>query len=226
MDNHYHLLIETLDPTLSLGMRQLNGVYTQSFNRTHDRVGHIFQGRYKSILVEKGPHLLELCRYIVLNPVKAGLLKHPEQWKWSSYRATAGQSKPADFLTTGWILRQFSRQKAEAESRYVDFVIDGMTMKFESPWQQLKGHIFGSSRFVAKMQEQLGEKKEIGEIPRAQRYPGRPPLRELFREVNSKQERNTIITTAHRDYGYTMKQIAETLDVHYATVSRAVSRPE
>ncbi len=75
MDNHYHLLIETLDPNLSLGMRQLNGVYTQGFNRAHNRVGHVFQGRYKAILVEKDEHLLELCRYIVLNPMRAGVIK-------------------------------------------------------------------------------------------------------------------------------------------------------
>ena len=78
LDNHYHLLIETPDPNLSLGMRQLNGVYTQTFNRTHDRVGHVFQGRYKAILVEKESHLLELCRYVVLNPVRAKMVSKPD----------------------------------------------------------------------------------------------------------------------------------------------------
>ena len=106
MGNHYHLMLETPDPNLSLGMRQLNGVYTQTFNRRHKRVGHIFQGRYKSILVEKGPHLLELCRYIVLNPVKAGMVKRPEHWLWSSYKATAGMSKADGFLSMDWILKQ------------------------------------------------------------------------------------------------------------------------
>ena len=89
MDNHYHILVETPDPNLSLGMRQLNGVYTQGFNRRHNRVGHVFQGRYKSILVEKNEHLLELCRYIVLNPVRAGLVSNPGKGDWSSYRSTA-----------------------------------------------------------------------------------------------------------------------------------------
>ena len=74
MDNHYHLLLETPDPNLSLGMRMLNGVYTQTFNRDHQRVGHVFQGRYKAVLVEKDAHLVELCRYIVLNPVAAGMV--------------------------------------------------------------------------------------------------------------------------------------------------------
>ena len=79
MDNYYHALIETPDPNLSLGMRQLNGVYTQSFNRRQSRVGHVFQGRYKSILVQKDEHLLELCRYIVLNPVRAGMVNQPKE---------------------------------------------------------------------------------------------------------------------------------------------------
>jgi REP element-mobilizing transposase RayT len=83
MMNHYHLLIETVDPTLSRGMRQLNGVYTQAFNRRHERVGHLFQGRYKAILVEKETYLLELSRYIVLNPVRAKMVKKPEEWEWS-----------------------------------------------------------------------------------------------------------------------------------------------
>jgi putative transposase len=90
MSNHYHLVIETPDGNLSKGMRQLNGVYTQSFNRKHRRVGHIFQGRYKAILIDKESHLLEVCRYVVLNPARARLVSDPEAWQWSSYRSTAG----------------------------------------------------------------------------------------------------------------------------------------
>jgi putative transposase len=75
MDNHYHLLIETPEGNLSRGMRQLNGVYTQTYNRSHCRVGHVFQGRYKAILVEKESYLLELARCIVLNPVRAGMVR-------------------------------------------------------------------------------------------------------------------------------------------------------
>ena len=91
MDNHYHLLIETPDGNLAIGMRQLNGVYTQLFNKLHGRTGHLFQGRYKSILIQKDSHLLEVCRYVVLNPVRAKMVEAPEAWKWSSYRATAGR---------------------------------------------------------------------------------------------------------------------------------------
>jgi putative transposase len=88
MTNHYHLLVETPDGNLSQGMRQLNGVYTQRFNRQHQRVGHVFQGRYKAIIVEKETYLLELARYIVLNPVRARMVYSARDWPWSSYRAT------------------------------------------------------------------------------------------------------------------------------------------
>jgi len=82
MTNHYHLLVETPDSNLSKGMRYLNGVYTQRFNRKHSRVGHVFQGRYKAILVEKDAYLQELSRYIILNPVRAGMVESAEQWEW------------------------------------------------------------------------------------------------------------------------------------------------
>ena len=98
MTNHYHLLIETPDANLSAGMRQLNGLYTQRFNRRHARVGHVFQGRYKAILVQKETYLLELARYIVLNPVRARMVRAPKDWSWSSYRATAALASPPPWL--------------------------------------------------------------------------------------------------------------------------------
>lgn len=94
MNNHYHLVIETPDANLSKGMRQLNGVYTQRFNQKHQRAGHLFQGRFKALLIQKEPYLLEVCRYVVLNPVRAGAVKRSEEWAWSSYRGTAGIEEP------------------------------------------------------------------------------------------------------------------------------------
>ena len=92
MSNHYHLLVETLRPTLSKGMREVNGVYTQGFNVRHGRVGHVLQGRYKSVLVEKDTHLVELSRYVVLNPVRAGMTETAGDWPWSGYRAVMGKA--------------------------------------------------------------------------------------------------------------------------------------
>src|SRR5882724_1159736 len=99
MNNHYHLVIETPDGNLSKGMRQLNGVYTQSFNRRHRRVGHLFQGRFKAILVERESHLLELCRYIVFNPARIKSSAKASTWAWSSYRATGGLASIPRCLT-------------------------------------------------------------------------------------------------------------------------------
>jgi putative transposase len=96
MSNHCHLLVETPEANLSLGMRHLNGVYTQRFNQSHRRDGHVFQGRYKAILVQKDAYLLELSRYIVLNPVRAGMVRSAKDWRWSHYRATAGLTPVAD----------------------------------------------------------------------------------------------------------------------------------
>jgi REP element-mobilizing transposase RayT len=123
LDNHYHAIIETPDPNLSLGMRQLNGVYTQAFNRCHQRVGHVFQGRYKVILVEKDSHLLELCRYVVLNPVRAGMVTKPDEWKWSSYKSTAYVGKVPEYLTIDWVLGQFVDKNYELNFHILQFYI-------------------------------------------------------------------------------------------------------
>jgi REP element-mobilizing transposase RayT len=98
MDNHYHLLLETPEPNLVQGMRRLNGAYAQWFNRRHGFVGHVLQGRYKAILVERDSHLLELARYVVLNPVRANTAREPACYAWSSYRATAGAA-----ACPGWL---------------------------------------------------------------------------------------------------------------------------
>ncbi len=111
MENHYHLLIDTPDGNLSIGMRQLNGIYTQRFNKRHGRVGHLFQGRFKAVLVQKDSHLLEACRYVVLNPVRAERVQRPEEWVWSSYGATGGRMKPHPCLVTDWVLGQFGSKR-------------------------------------------------------------------------------------------------------------------
>ncbi|MDP1558174.1 MAG: transposase [Nitrosomonas sp.] len=119
MDNHYHIVVETVEGNLSKGMRQLNGVYTQYFNRTHNRVGHVFQGRYKAILVEKDSYLLELSRYVVLNPVRAGMVKRVDQWPWSSFSVMIGKSNCPEWLQTDWVLSQFGKKRKKVITDYV-----------------------------------------------------------------------------------------------------------
>jgi len=170
MDNHYHLLIETPDGNLSKGMRQLNGLYTQTYNRTHRRPGHVFQGRYKAILVEKDSYLREIARYIVLNPGRAGMMETARDWPWSSYRATVGLCETPVFLTVDWLLAGFGGGKAVAVKRYEQFVSEGKARP--SPWKQLRSQIcLGSEQFVEKMHRLIDGDQELSEIPLAQRRP-------------------------------------------------------
>ncbi len=226
MDNHYHLLVETPDTNLSLGMRQLNGMYTQCYNRRHKKVGHVFQGRFKSILVDRESYLLELCRYIVCNPVKAGLCKRPEDWNWSSYTPTVSGENIPGWLIVEWVLGRFSKQKIRARKAYREFVDEGLGDQ-SSPWKKVVGQlILGSEEFIEEMQVYLEKGASIKEIPRVQRVAGRPSLEELFLKgsVKSKTERNALICKSHLEYCYTLKDIAECLGVHYTTVSRVVSQ--
>ena len=122
MDNHYHLLIQTPDGNLSKGMRQLNGVFTQLSNRRHRRVGHLFQGRFKAILVDSDAYLLELARYVVLNPVRSGMVKNAANWRWSSYRASMGLMPAEPFLAVDGLLAQFAARRSLAQARYTQFL--------------------------------------------------------------------------------------------------------
>jgi putative transposase len=122
MTNHYHLMIETPDGNLSQGMRQLNGVYTQRFNQQHQRVGHVFQGRYKSILVQKESYHLELSRYIVLNPVRAGRVVKAENWQWSRYRNTVGLEESPDWLQVNCLLSCFGKRRSSTVEKHKVFL--------------------------------------------------------------------------------------------------------
>ncbi|MCH8036411.1 MAG: transposase, partial [Proteobacteria bacterium] len=123
MTNHYHLVVETAHPNLAAGMRQLNGRYSQAFNHHHQREGHLFQGRYKAILVEREAYLLEVCRYVVLNPVRAGLARAPQAWRWSSYRATLAGAGPA-WLAAPALLGLFAPEPEAAARAYAAFVAE------------------------------------------------------------------------------------------------------
>ncbi len=215
MGNHYHLLIETPDANLSKGMRQLNGVYTQTFNRKHNRVGHLFQGRYKAILVEKDSYLLELSRYIVLNPVRAQMVRSAVNWRWSSYRAMTGQIKKPAFLEVDWVLSAFGKRKSKAIAGYKKFVSEGKNQP--SPWHALKNQIYlGGDKFVEKMQLLIDGDKALSEVPSSQR---RPVAKDLAYYEASYPDRNTAIAEAYLSGGYTLKMIGEYFNLHYSTVS-------
>jgi putative transposase len=224
MGNHVHLLIETPQPNLSRGMRQLNGVYTQRFHRRHRTVGHLFQGRFQAILVEQEGYLLELARYIVLNPVRAKMVKTPERYPWSSYRPMLGIAPVPPALTTEWVLEQFASTRAIARRRYTKFVHDGIGVP--GPWEEVKGQVLlGSEAFIERLTPQL-EECSTREIPKRQRLVHRPPLRTLLAGTDSKTARNIAMAQAYLKHGYTLSEISGAAGLHYATISRLIKAQE
>jgi putative transposase len=222
MGNHYHLLIETNTPALSKGMKYLNGTYTQYFNRRHQRVGHVFQGRFKAILVQKEAYLLELARYIVLNPVRAQMVRSAKDWPWSSYRATAGYTDNHPCLTTDWILAGFSEIKNEAQQRYSDFVRAGLRQP--SPWQQLKNQIYlGTDHFVHEMQSKIDPEQSLNDIPKKQKQ---APVKSLAYFSERYATRQESMARAYLTGHYTLAEVGHHFGVSYATVSRAVKLVE
>src|SRR4030067_397582 len=223
MNNHYHLIIETPDGNLSAGMRQLNGVYTQAFNRQHNRVGHLFQGRYKGILIQKDSHLLEVCRYVVLNPVRAKAVTKPEQWRWSSYQATAGIEKPHPCLSTEWILNQFGSTRRIGEKAYRKFVEDGI--KQESIWEAVRAQsILGEEEFTATLTDYLRGNKDIAELPKSQRYIDRPSPEKIFSKdiLKDISKRKRTMSEAVRRHGYRQREVADYLKMHFTSISRII----
>lgn len=211
LDNHYHVVLEVPLGNLPLGMRHLNGVYAQRYNRRYDRSGHLFQARYRSILVEKNAYLLSVCRYVILNPLRAGIVQRPEDYPWSSYRATAGLEQAPAFLTTEWLLSQFAPTRRLAQARYRAFVAAGL----EDP--TVAGERVGGEKFLSL---ELGRHDALPEIPRAQLQPLRRPLVDVF------SNEHAPIATAYRVYHYRLREIAAHLGCHYSTVSRALEREE
>ena len=222
MDNHYHIVIETAEANLSKGMRQLNGVYTQYYNRKHGHVGHVFQGRFKGILVERDEYLLELARYVVLNPIRANKVKNIKSWEWSSYNAMTGEVPALLWLESNWILLQFSRQRKRAIEKYIDFVREGVSLP--SVWDHLKNQIFlGSDKFVNNKLEHISNKEAFSEVPNLQKRKLPKPLEFYDKKYD---DQKIAILNAYLSGGYTLKEIGNYFGKHYSTISRIVKANE
>jgi putative transposase len=215
MGNHYHLVVETPRPNLPTGMQQLNGPYAQWFNERHDLCGHVFQARYRSILVQKGGYLLALCRYVVLNPVRAGFCRGPGEYHWSSYRATAGIAPAEPFLTIDWLLGCFAGTRTAAQARYRAFLTEDDSDLVAA---RVRGERLGGT---ALLRASFGLEPPLAEIPRAHVEPLPPALAEIFA-----REPAAPISTAYRRHGYTLRAIAEHIGCHYSTVSRRLRQEE
>jgi len=219
MDNHYHLMIETPHANLSRGMGQLNGIYTQRFNRKHGRVGHVYQGRFKSILVDKDSYLLELSRYVVLNPVRAGMVESVGDWRWSSYLAMVGDVACPDFLDGDFLLSQFGKTKGKARASYIHFVSNGLDYK---PWDMLNGpDILGDDNFRSDIQ--LHVKGFDIDIPKRKQLLRHLPLAAIATE---NRDRGEWMREAYCEDGYTMQAIGEFSGLHHSTVSLLIKHYE
>ena len=209
MTNHYHLLMQTPEANLARGMRQLNGVYAQGFNRRHGRVGHLFQGRYGARLVQADEHLRAAARYIVRNPVRAGLCREPLGWRWSSHRPTLGLEQRW-FLDTAALLAHYGGSPAQARERYRAHVE-------QEGEGQLPAHplVEGDDAFVASLLERL---QPAPDISRRYLRPPRPSLAVLLAAGDA-----AAMAAAHAR-GYSLREIARHLGVNASTVSRRLRR--
>jgi len=214
MNNHYHLLIETLEPTLSKGMREINGVYTQAFNRRHGRSGHVLQGRFKAPLVDKDHYLLELSRYVVLNPVRAGMVETAADWPWSSYQAKMGKAAIPEWLAVEQTLALFHQKRGPARRAYARFVADGVGEP--APWSDCpRAGFIGNDAFVERMLEHVEDGDLSPEITRETR-----PAQSLGSIASSSPDRNEAIRRAYASAAYSVTEIAQYFDIHVSTASR------
>jgi putative transposase len=217
MSNHFHLMIETVEPNLSQAMRQLNGVYSQHFNQRHHTVGHLFQGRYKAILVQKESYLLELSRYIVLNPLRAGMVESLHAWPWSSYQYFVNDRPAPSWLERDWILSRFGNSRAQAIEAYNDFVMAGVGKA--SPLVETRHQVLlGDDDFVGEHQE-LQQSESLVETARVERAALALTLAEYRDRF---PDRSEAMARAYLSTAFTMPSIARAFDVSVQTVSRAV----
>jgi putative transposase len=233
MGNHYHLVLHTREANLSRLMRQINGVYTQSFNRRHGLTGHLFQGRFKAILVDSDSYLLEVCRYVDLNPVRAQMVKRPDAYAWSSYRALAGIAPRAPWLDAQPLYAQLAPGKsaAKAAAQYAEFVAQGHGAALWDVALQQQIYL-GDDAFIARMQINAGIDNASPHAPQraaqVSRIHASAPAKDSDLQnyaklkAQNKEERNQHIANAFYQGGHTQTAIAIAFNVSTSTVSRIV----
>ena len=231
MSNHYHLLLETPTGNLSQIMRHINGAYTTYFNIKRKRAGHLFQGRYKAILVEADSYATELSRYIHLNPVRVGMVVTPEEYEWSSYRDYIGERNAVEWVKNYFILGYFGKKAEDARKKYRLFVNDLLNRDYESPLMAtVASSILGDADFIQEITESHLSDKEVDR--------NLPSLRELSKGVliekilagtpavisNDNLARQAKLYLCHRYSGATLKEIGVRFGMGESGVSQASRR--
>jgi REP element-mobilizing transposase RayT len=234
MGNHYHLVLHTRLANLSRLMRQLNGVYTQTFNRRHALVGHLFQGRFKAILVDRDLYLLALCRYVERNPVAAGLVRSPGQWPWSSYRAHVRKADAPAWLDCeglhGYLLGRTPMTTAErdrAGQLYAASVVQDASADAGLWSNGLRQQVFlGDADFVERMMQHASSnatqpdgvpKRQTRRLPRSDAPPQALP---------KSAQRAALMRSAYTESGWTMTKIAQANGISVSRVSRLIASVE
>lgn len=229
MGNHYHFVLRTDRGNLSRVMRQVNGVYTQLFNTRHGIVGHLFQGRFKAILVDGDAYLLEVCRYVELNPVRAGMVRQPGEWPWSSHLAHVGRATSPRWLDSNHLLSHLLGRDVQGEMdilaarhAYAELVLGGLNTPL---WDSvLRQQIFlGDDAFVERMQAKARpDQRASTDIPSQQR---RSPTT-LAHWLQSRPTISEALRDAHQHGGLTMTSMARSLGMSVSRVSRLVRAAE
>lgn len=223
MSNHYHVVLETPRRNLSDAMQFINGVFAQRSNRRHRQTGHVFEGRFRSLIIERESYLTRATRYVVRNPVRAHLVTGAAAWPWSSFGATAGLTPPPSWLHIEWIKWAFNSESlAEAQQRYTGYVNAPMETK---PRLDLNADVLGTKRFKASLLEAVRAGQGDRLVPFDVRELSRPPLTAVFdKESGESAGRDRLIQIARAEHGYRFAEIARFLGIHRSTASRAVTR--
>lgn len=232
MDNHYHLLLETPKGNLSQVMLHINGAYTNYFNIKHKRRGHLFQGRYKAILIEADSYAGELSRYIHLNPVRAGLIEMPEKYKWSSYRFYLGSKNKPAWLKTDFIFSYFEGDGTIPEKKYQDFVNAKLYGECDSPLEETTAStILGSESFIETIQSKyLNVNRGDRDLPALAGLAKRIDVETLHKEIhelvnnNGSLSKKMTIHLCHRYGGVKLKDIGNYFNISQSAVSEASRR--
>jgi REP element-mobilizing transposase RayT len=224
MPNHYHLVLMTPAPNLSAAIKHLNGVYCQWWNFRHGRCGHVVQGRFKAQLVQGDRYLLAVCRYVVLNPVRAGLVSHPSEWRWSSYRASAHIEPPPELIDPsaleGMLAGGPPLPPGSAYRRFVDegandIVEIGRVVRDDERY-------LGEESFL-KQERSSAAQLASREIPRREVLAApSPSLEELIGPARSKHERNFLMWRAAVECGHPTRDIARHVGLHRVTVNAII----
>jgi REP element-mobilizing transposase RayT len=221
LGNHYHQVVQTPRANLPKFMKRLNGGFSQYSNFRHRRIGHLFNERYQPILIDNRFYLRVATGYVVMNPVKHGFVDSPEDWKWSTYRATVGLEAAPGYLCLDWLDVAFpAPTRALSQARLREY-LTARTWAEGEEW--LTKPAAGSTEFEREVREHIGVTMFMAALPRSYRAISQPPIADLFSVSMSRDERNKQMLRAHVVHAYSIADIARGLAMHPGSVSRIVA---